>query len=648
MLHNLLKLNNLSAFCYVLLLPFCSVSADYIWPIDGKILLNSNFAECRHNHFHAGIDLHMVEGTPLKAIDDGYVWHIAINPFGYGKSLFLKLNDGRTVVYAHLEKYNQKIEQIVENEQKRRFSYMISKYFKKRGLPVEKGDIIGYAGRTGAMGAHLHFEMRDRQNRPINPLSNGYSIVDSTPPLIKAIQIVPLDDSSSVCGIPFPIIVEPIYNGSYYTIYDTLGIQGRIGLEILSEDFHNFHSMRLNIEKVELYLNGKLTFCSKYERFSYAHTHEVELEFDYDLYQKGLGRFHRLFIYGDNHLSFYQKRDGVIDVTTIPNINEIKIVCYNAGNTRAVFIFYVKNLRDEHISEPNFPLTGYSPYFSGSGISFYRNMVRIAFLREGGEKIVSMKNLIPVHDELKREGNLSVGYFKIIPGKQKTGSVVIRNSFEENIYSFRYSTIEENESGTINSSDDNFKVHIEKGDLYENLYARIHKVKENIPEGLKLLKGPYIVRPPGMVFREGVNIIFPYHGPHSSKIAIYKKQKEGWLFLKSRYDIEKKAYTARSRHLGRFALLEDSKPPVISDFKTEKEDGFIKKVIFIVKDTGSGFRISDINIKLDGISYIPAFDAYRDEVSYLLFGEKLTEGSHTAEIKIKDRAGNKNSLSVSF
>ena len=87
---------------FALFIVVSQVRGEYLWPLQGKVWLNSSFAECRPNHFHAGIDIHAKTGTPLRAIDDGYVWHVAVNPFGYGKSIFMRLTDGRTVVYAHL------------------------------------------------------------------------------------------------------------------------------------------------------------------------------------------------------------------------------------------------------------------------------------------------------------------------------------------------------------------------------------------------------------------------------------------------------------------------------------------------------------------------------------------------------------------
>ena len=552
------------------------------------------------------------------------------------------------VVYAHLQKFNERVEKIVEQKQKRVFSYRVSLYFKKGHLSVKKGEIIGYIGRTGAMGAHLHFEMRDAHNRPINPLSQGYRVLDSTPPLIKAIQLVPFDDSSFVAGIPFPVIIKPYYYGDYYIYNDTITVSGTFGLGVSSEDYQNSWPFRLNIWKAELYVNGELFFSSNYDMFSYSHTREVELEFDYDLYNRGLGRFHRLFLYGDNHLPFYKKRGGVIFSERLKNVNEIKIVCYDINKNRSVVILFLRKEKSYKGTKREKDLASNSPYIHGSGLSFYRNLVRVAVGNTDEIKIVRMRNLLPIKEGFEDDGNRSIAYFRLLPKSEAVCTLLIEHSRGMDTFTFNYNTVLKNSNGIITSIDREFMVFVNKGDLYEDLYTRVMKIKEEIPEGQRLLRGAYMVEPLGAVFQKDVEVAFLYPVTLSKKVGIYKKKKDTWEYLGGEYDKSKKSILAKTSHLGVFALLEDNIPPDISDFQIVKEGSLIKKISFKVKDIGSGFKIADIHIRLDDIPHIPVYAPYQDEVSYLLFGKMIEQGGHTAEIKIKDRAGNKSSLSVSF
>lgn len=126
-------------------------------------------------------------------------------------------------------------------------------------------------------------------------------------------------------------------------------------------------------------------------------------------------------------------------------------------------------------------------------------------------------------------------------------------------------------------------------------------------------------------------------------------KKDGWIYLGNRYDMESKSFATTSRHLGTFALMEDTTAPEITDFVTEKDGDYISKAAFIAKDgAGTGFKMSGIKLSLDGTAYIPALEPYRDEVSFLLFGKRFIEGGHTACITITDQAGNRSSRAVSF
>jgi hypothetical protein len=419
-------------------------------------------------------------------------------------------------------------------------------------------------------------------------------------------------------------------------------VDGRIALEVLSEDYQDSHTFRLNISKVELFVNGELVFSSHYNRFSYAHTREVELEFDYDLYNRGVGRFHRLFIYGNNHLSFYEKRNGILHVEKLKKINEIKIVCYDANKNRSVLIFFLRRGEDSERLDSN------SPYILGSNLSFYRNLVRVAISNTGKINVVKMTNLFPVRQGFEKCGSFSVNYFRLLPRDEAVCSLVVEHSRGKETFTCDYNSISRKSGGIIRSSYREFMAIIEVGILYEDIFARVRKIKESFPEGLRLLKGAYLVEPVGTVFKQGVKIEFPYYENYSKKIGIYKKKKTCWLYLEGGYDLSRKAFVAKSNHLGIFALLEDNIPPEISDFQTVKKGNSITKISFKAKDTGTGFRIADIHLTLDGVPYIPFYDLYRDEVSYLLFNQKIEVGGHTAEIRIKDRAGNTSSLAVSF
>ena len=87
--------------------------------------LTSAFGEYRARRFHTGIDVKTWGKTGYKifAIRPGYILRVSVSPGGYGKAVYLKLDTGETAVYAHLSKFNDKIQNLVDREQRRLGKY---------------------------------------------------------------------------------------------------------------------------------------------------------------------------------------------------------------------------------------------------------------------------------------------------------------------------------------------------------------------------------------------------------------------------------------------------------------------------------------------------------------------------------------------
>ncbi len=96
-------------------LVFCvsrqSLMAQYAWPTDAGRVMTSSLGEYRSGHFHMGLDFKTWgrEGYRVFAIEDGWISRIKTSPFGYGKALYLQLDDGRLVVYAHLSRFTPRL-----------------------------------------------------------------------------------------------------------------------------------------------------------------------------------------------------------------------------------------------------------------------------------------------------------------------------------------------------------------------------------------------------------------------------------------------------------------------------------------------------------------------------------------------------------
>ena len=98
---------------------------------------------------HRGVDLAVPVGTPVMVTADGWVSRVDRDGDGYG--LFLVVvhpGSGYQTLYAHL-----------------------SSVLVRVGMPVRRGQVIARSGISGnAVGAHLHYEVKTRNGRHVDPL----------------------------------------------------------------------------------------------------------------------------------------------------------------------------------------------------------------------------------------------------------------------------------------------------------------------------------------------------------------------------------------------------------------------------------------------------------------------------------------------
>jgi len=294
-----------------------STAQDYLWPTDASQYLTSSFAEFRPGHFHAGVDIKTwgQVGYQVFAIRDGHIMRIMLSPFGYGKVIYQKLDTGEIVVYAHLNRFNDELEKFVKQEQKRRNAYRVNASLNPSQFPVRKGDLIGYTGATGIGSPHLHFEMRDRNNNPINPFLLGYKIVDTIPPKVTAISITPLNVYSRVNSDVIPFIEKPEQDSQgNYRLSSIPLISGKIGFAIDCFDQADGVDNTFAVYKLDFYVDGDLQFSATYNKFSYDISHLIDWDRDFRLLSRGKGIFQKLYKEKYNELTFYKPLGSEIGI----------------------------------------------------------------------------------------------------------------------------------------------------------------------------------------------------------------------------------------------------------------------------------------------------------------------------------------------
>jgi len=162
-------------------------------PLNIPMQLVANFGELRTNHWHMGLDIRTQqrENLPVHAAAAGYIAKIKIEPFGFGRAIYINHPNGLTTLYAHLNDFAPNVESWVKTQQYNQQSWAVELIPPPSLFPVGKGDFIAYSGNTGgSMGPHVHFEIRETAtDKCLNPLLFGFPIADAVPPAITRLGL---------------------------------------------------------------------------------------------------------------------------------------------------------------------------------------------------------------------------------------------------------------------------------------------------------------------------------------------------------------------------------------------------------------------------------------------------------------------------
>ncbi len=271
---------------------------DYLWPTEAGRQVTATFGDMRPRRYHAGLDISTggANGHAVNAIEDGYVERIRVSTSGYGKAIHLRLKDGRVALYAHLQRFAPDMDDLVLGRQQQRQRYAVDLRFKPTDFPVLKGDIIGFTGDTGTIsGPHLHFEIRDEANRPLNPLASGLEMEDEGLPLFKSLAVIPLGANARAHGSPLPSVLIPrMVRPGWYVLDDTIAVSGPVALAVQAYDqvpgmryYHTLYGLSLSVD-------GLRHYGVQFDRFRFQEGALMELERDYRLWRLEEDDYHRL------------------------------------------------------------------------------------------------------------------------------------------------------------------------------------------------------------------------------------------------------------------------------------------------------------------------------------------------------------------
>lgn len=667
--------------------------APFTWPTDASRLLTSTFGEYRDHRFHAGMDIKTFGQVGYKAlaVRPGSVARIQVSPWGYGRVIFLLLDTGETAVYGHLQKFSPEIARRVAAEQQRSGRYAVELRFAPGEIPVAQGEQIGWTGQSGSGAPHLHFELRDAAESPLNPLLKGFEIKDSIAPILRKLLVIPLDAGARVAGDLEPEVYLPTPAGAgRLRIERPIPVYGRIGFAAEFFDQIDGAQNRMNLYRYRLLIDDKEIFATRYDTYPYEIDRQADLDRDYRALVQRKDLFQRFFREAGNTLPFYASQAlwyGALecDPASTPH-------SWLTSITRALGFFWdlpagvtllEKGSHTLRIEAWDFcgnrtTLEGRlqagppAPVNGGAGVAldkadytidadYYDAYVRLtvaasqpvrqtpglqATWGDDHQEILTLERCgragfrggLPLHPN--HPGPIRLRLFDPAIGEEKSLHEVM----------LQYITVGEDREKSVVTQDGLCELLFDKGTLFKPVFIRARTRSGNTGK-LPLASRIYQIDPADVPLSGNVTVrIHSEANQHPEQVALYRRAPGGdWQYL-GREASSGGSTGSRSRELGEFALLRDSEPPLIAAVQPAEGARTTRKPLLQarVHDALSGIGDEEnYSFILDGRPLIVEYDPEGERLLHLV-EEPLSPGRHTLEIAVRDRCGNRAGKTQSF
>ncbi|WP_317127238.1 M23 family metallopeptidase [Botryobacter ruber] len=622
-----MKLNKHLSLFILLLLYATGLAAQptdlrgyFLFPIKPgeRNYLSGSMGEIRSNHFHGGLDIKTDQrvGLNVHAAADGYVSRVKQSTYGYGNIIYITHPNGLVTTYAHLlEFYDPLADYVLKNQYKQK-TFEIELFPDKNMFLVKRGQVIGLSGNTGGSGGpHLHFEIRDKEDRLYNPLRYGFSeIIDTTPPDIYTLGIQTLNIYSRVNNEFGRFQFSTKKSGNDYVLPDTIFGYGQLGLELQTIDRYDGATNRNGTQEVTLIVNNRQLYAHMIDQVPFELTRQVSQHINYGHYKHTGNTFQKAFVDYGNDLPLYNASGNRGRLTIHPDsVYKVQLVARDSYNNSTTLRFIVKGQKSgftktisNQVKKPklDYEILGNVLKINATDTSatprsleLFKDKKRMVLVPSYTKNSVSV-NLYDLRaglpDSMHFCGLTEVFHFQqaVPPGKE----VTVVNPYANIVFN--------------------------KESLYDTLY-----LQTNLEDDVYTI-GDYFTP-----LHSGIKVTITPPGEFAdkSKAAVYfLGTGRGKGFTGGTWNGNSITFT--TRNMGKFKVMEDVKPPSVRLLGKSKV-----QVRFKIGDDLSG--LNSFNATINGQWLLMKYE----HKTATIYSEKLDKSiplSGEVELRVKDNAGN--------
>ncbi|UII25684.1 M23 family metallopeptidase [Fulvivirga maritima] len=592
-------------------------SGYYLFPIKPgyRNTLAGTMGELRSNHFHTGIDIRTESRTGLmvQAAADGYVSRIAVSPYGYGNAVYITHPNGHISVYGHLEQFTGELADYIRQEQYRKQQFDIDLFFRKGQFDVKKGDTIAYSGNSGGSGGpHLHFDIRDRNNKPLNPLHYGFNeVLDQTPPVAEKLAITTLNKNSRVNGQFGREVFTLRRVGNDYVIDKPIEVTGEVGIEIYAYDKLDNARFRCGINEMVLDVDNNMVFKQDITTFAFGEQRNILKHMDYRELRNTGERYHKLFVDDGNELQFYttDAHKGRLHFNSLAE-HPAKILMTDSYGNQSQVTFSLKSL-------PSAPDDIKAYGHEANGIYLKENTLVIKADLNNKELPAAVSVYLPEEKDLTPDytinGNVGVYLWDMRDGLPFSVDINGKNTevnYKDMIpagSSYKYYS-------------ELIDISFTQGDLFDTLYLQTDYQYDSVAN-----KEYFYIGDTDVPLRSYIGVTLKPQIPYkdADKYAVYLLTERGAAYYKGGdWNYDKISFSTRD--FGRFTILKDVNPPTINPIKVTRNE-----LRFKIYDDRAG--IKEFKCWVDGSWVLMNYD-YKTN---LIWSEKLDpKKPFTGEVKV--------------